>query len=341
MDRSRDANFSEPEWRWLHDGMAADRVVLNPRRFNTYRRSGSLLAAHVHNYLHARVALRAQPPSHLLFLASNCFFFRPGIEAFVASRESSAALRACPEFPIRANKHHCTTQPWFAAFNGHKVTHRRLLIEGQFYPVAVLEELSKQLTVRDGNGKIIRADATRGGASGKADGRRLKEEQKPTPPPQSVPTHPPPQPPQSLLHALLTTACTVEESLLPAFVLRAERSLFGSRGGQPATEPVAWIPKSLSNGSTVDAPTVRWLLGSAHTPQSLCKSAFAGAGACSVCPDPHLWPQTKFLVKRVSEDNMDRTGVRRLIAGLGGVSRSSSQHQVQGGSAVTARHALL
>jgi hypothetical protein len=71
---------------------------------------------------------------------------------------------------------------------------------------------------------------------------------------------------------------------------------------------------------------VRWLLGSPHTPQSICH-ATAGAGAsgggCAACPDPRRWPQTKFVVKRVGDDLADRSGVRRLIASL----PSTAAHQ--------------
>ena len=303
MDRARTGNFTEPEWRWLHDGSARERVLLNPHRMNTYRRSGSLLTAHVRNYMHARsTLLRSRPPSHVLFLASNCFFIRPGVEAFVEARESTAAIRACPEAPVRANKHHCTTHAWFAELNRHKTTGRRLLIEGQFYPTALMDELVLQLTSRDSRGQPLSppaaaaaATAAAASATGAAPAARNHS---------------------SLMDALPLMPCTAEENLLPALVLRAHASLFGRRGGKPATEPVAWIPKSLSNGSVVESATVRWLLGSSHTPQSLCKPLQAGAGGCGVCPDPRLWPQTKFIVKRVADDSSDRSGVRRLIAGL-------------------------
>ena len=81
MDGARATNFTEPEWRWLRDdGLTSPRqrprVLLNPLRLRTWRRSGSLLAAHVHNYLYARSALPDAPPTHVLFLASNCFFIR-------------------------------------------------------------------------------------------------------------------------------------------------------------------------------------------------------------------------------------------------------------------------
>ena len=49
----------------------------------TTRNNGAELVAHVHNYAHAKRALSRRPPSHFLFLAANCFFIRPGVEAFV------------------------------------------------------------------------------------------------------------------------------------------------------------------------------------------------------------------------------------------------------------------
>ena len=345
MDKARPGNFSasHSEWRWLHEGNARERVLLNPHRINTYRRSGSLLAAHVGNYMHARsssLSSSRHPPSHVLFLASNCFFIRPGVEAFVRAREASVAIRACPEGPVKPNKHHCTTHAWFAELNRHKATGRRQLIEGQFYPTALLEELVHQLSSRDARGQLLSPPAAAAAAAapaaaaaapaaaaasesfGTARAARnhssLRSLQLRN---QLARNH------TSLFGTLPAMPCTAEENLLPALVLRARASLFGPRGGKPATEPVAWIPKSLSNGSVVESATVRWLLGSTHTPQSLCKPAAAGAAGCGVCPDPQLWPQTKFIVKRVSDDSSDRSGVRRLIAGLAGVaaaSRSSS-----------------
>ena len=74
MDRARHANFTDRapldvEWRWLREGAAGERVRINPLRLYTYRRSGTLLAAHVHNFVHARRALSERPPTHVLFLA--------------------------------------------------------------------------------------------------------------------------------------------------------------------------------------------------------------------------------------------------------------------------------
>ena len=281
MDRARAENFSDAlplsaDWHWLRKRGVAERVLVNPMRLHTYRRSGSLLAAHLHNVLFAQRVLSgsAQPPSHILFLASNCFFFRRGVEVFVSSRGASAAIRACPEAPIRATRHHCTTQPWFAELNGHRTTARRLLIEGQFYPLAFATDVARSLQGRDDKGR---------------------------PPPGTSATS---APMPSLFHLLeRSVACTAEENVLPALVLRARSAAHVGVVGPP-TEPVAWIPKSLANGSVVSSATVRWLLGSLHTPQSLCHRASGGGGAattvaaggCTACPDPGKWPQTKFIV---------------------------------------------
>lgn len=311
MDGARASNFTEPEWRWLHEGIAAQRVMLNPRRLLTWRRSGSLLAAHMHNYLYARKSLSDARPTHLLFLATNCFFIKPGVERYVSLRESSAAIRGCPEAPVKTNKHHCTTQAWFAPLNAHKATGRRLLIEGQFYPSRFVDYLIDELTLRDAAG---RSKPTAGLSSQ---------------PPRRLSSRIPASSPATLLDALPSVPCTVEENLLPAVVLRAPRSLFGH--GQP-TEPVAWIPKSLSNGSFVEASTVRWLASSPHAPQILCRSTVAaagsggGGGGCAECPNPYQWPQTKFMVKRVPDDVADRSGVRRLIAALRGAARGEGNY---------------
>ena len=83
----------------------------------------SKTAAHVHNYLHARQALaRAErpAPTHVLFLAHNCFFLRVGVEAYIGARGASAAIRACPESTKKPKKEHCALQPWFAELNRHR-----------------------------------------------------------------------------------------------------------------------------------------------------------------------------------------------------------------------------
>ena len=334
MDRARATNFTTPEldgeWRWLLDGSARERVLINRLRLYTYRRSGSLLAAHVHNFLYALQALSHRPPTHILFLASNCFFIRPGVEGFIGERGASAAIRACPEAPIRANKHHCTTQPWFPELNAHRSTGRRLLIEGQFYPLRFMHELASQLQSRDAQGKPLRQQHTRRRLDSAADVGSLDDASL-----DGGGEH-------SLLRALLLAACTAEENLVPAVVLRASRSLFGEG---PPTEPVAWIPKSLTNGTVVDSGAVRWLAGSLHTPQTLCHKSTASPGSsgggCAICPDVQTWPQTKFVVKRVGDDAADRSGVRRLIASLPGARRPTNETGSQSGHHRRLNHTVV
>ena len=56
-----------------------------------------------------------------------------------------------------------------------------------------------------------------------------------------------------------------------------------------------------------------------HLPTLLCAGAAAavnGASGCTACPSPARWPQTKFLVKRVSRALNDTTGVRAFIDAL-------------------------
>jgi hypothetical protein len=293
MDRGRAANFTnssettDAQWRWLFADEARGRVLVNPRRLRTYKRSGSLLAAHVHNFLFANAAFSRDPPTHFAFLASNCFFIRPGLETFVGVRGSSVAIRGCPEVPVKPNRHHCTQQPWFAALNGHRPTARRQLVEGQFFPVAFMSAFTRQLEATR-----VGAISSRGGGGSASDSGGSRSGALPP----------------SLLRLLETNVgCTAEENLLPAVVLRAPARLVGDG---PPTEPIAWIPRSLANGSFIDRATVRWLAGSFHTPQLLCN---ANSGSCGACPDPRAWPQTKFVVKRVADDFEDRSGVRRLI----------------------------
>ena len=52
--------------------------------------------------------------THFLFVATNCWFVRPGLEAFVGARVASLAARACPE---ASSRDRCVGQPWFAALN--------------------------------------------------------------------------------------------------------------------------------------------------------------------------------------------------------------------------------
>ena len=275
MDRARDASFSDDDftadWLWLRGGTLRERVLINPLRIFTRRRSGALLAAHVHNFLFAQ---RTVATSHVLFLAHNCFFIRAGIEAYVAARGATAAMRACTERPIKLNRNYCTTQPWFAPLNAHKKTGARSTIEGQFFPVGFVNELWRQLATRNVHGQPI------GGGSNRND---------------------------TLLNALPRINCTAEESLLPAVVLRAPRSLLNET--EP-TEPVAWVPSSLTNGSIVGRTTIVSLL-STNTTLSLPK--------VSGCPQARAWGlQTKYLVKRVAMDEADASQVRRLIASLPG-----------------------
>ena len=130
--------------------------------------------------------------------------------------------------------------------------------------------------------------------------------------------------PPTLLEALPALPCTAEEAVLPALVLRAPSAHFARL---PPTEPIAWIPKTLANGAAVDAATVRRLVSSNHTPQLLCSDKPAASGLasaptwpCSACPDASAWPQTKFVVKRVPDDEEDVGGVRRLLSGIAGAS---------------------
>ena len=324
IDRARRDNVSRslPE---------ASRVLINPLRLSTGRRTGSILAAHMQNFLFAR-SLR---PTHLLFLAHNCFFYRPGIESYVCARDASAAIRACSEPRLRLSKHHCTTQPWFAALNAHKVTGRRLLIEGQFYPTAVLDEVVRHLEGQDVALSMALSVANRSshtdqhhrrgqhqpshvsgvsgaGTVGLSESRRERGGREST---------------QSLLEALPTVPCTAEETVLPALILRAPGTLFARL---PPTESVVWIPKTLADGVAVDASTVRRLISSNHTPQLVCSdkpAALALLSApswpCAACPDALTWPQTKFLVKRVPDDEADASGVRRLIDGIAPAGRMS------------------
>ena len=283
MDRAN-ANFSShsiaspsnclPEWRWM---CAEARVLVNPLRLFTNRRTGSLLAVHVHNYAYARHALE-EPPSHFLFLASNCFFVRPGVEAFIATRQASAAIRACPEKEkkLEARKsvvrcHDHAQFPWFDVLNGNRGTASQQMAEGQFYPSRFLSELHRQLEHYNARGRVR--------ASGEP----------------------------SLLEALPQMACTAEEHLLPAVVMRAHGEMLGQE--LPPTESILAQPESLTANAVVTKRNITRLIHERHTPQLLCTH-------CKACPDPRSWPQTKFLVKRVPADWNDSTGVRALIARL-------------------------
>ena len=64
-----------------------------------------------------------------------------------------------------------------------------------------------------------------------------------------------------------------------------------------------------------------------HHPLLIASAALALLSApswpCAACPDALTWPQTKFLVKRVPDDEADASGVRRLIDGIAPAGRMS------------------
>ena len=121
------------EWLWLLQGAARVRVSVNPLRIPTARRTGSILVAHLHNFLFASRHTHSRPSaawSHFVFLAVNTFFVRTGIELYVSQRHASLASTACPQPPIRVNRHHCTRERWFGSLNGFRSVGTRSLVEG-------------------------------------------------------------------------------------------------------------------------------------------------------------------------------------------------------------------
>ena len=155
VDRARRDNLSalsDSLWQRRAEGDGLPRVLINPLRLYTARRTGSILAAHMHNFAFAQRTIKL---THFLFLAHNCFFIRPGVEEFVAIRDASTAIRACPEPHIRVARAHCTTLAWFNELNAHRTTARKLLVEGQFFPAKVLDWLLQLLRTRDPRGRPL------------------------------------------------------------------------------------------------------------------------------------------------------------------------------------------
>ena len=79
--------------------------------------------------------------THFLFLATNCWFVRRGVEAFVGARVATLALRSCSESSrpwFAPSVARCARQPWFALLNRPHVTFSRQTVEGQFYPASMM-----------------------------------------------------------------------------------------------------------------------------------------------------------------------------------------------------------
>ncbi|KAL3908805.1 MAG: hypothetical protein SGPRY_009654, partial [Prymnesium sp.] len=313
MSQARDVQRDGPslpkEWLWLWKGDARARVHVNPTRLHTARRTGSLLVAHLHNFMYGMRQLQPDDTpgplstekegrrlgfTHFVFLAVNCFFIRSGVEVYVAQRQASLAVFTCSQGSLRPNKHHCTRERWFAALNGNRSVQTRSLVEGHFFPVPFLEEVVRTLRAMDVQGRPLRAHSNRssyGFLSPAPDGR------------------------ESLFDRLPVIPCTAEENVLPALAAQSSllRGILSNRRSTP-TEQLAWIPPVLTPNATVDLATVRKLVAEDHSPQQLCRAS----SACTTCPDRISTPQTKFLVKRVGADVGDASKVRRLIASLPG-----------------------
>ncbi len=118
--------------------------------------------------------------------------------------------------------------------------------------------------------------------------------------------------------AITPPAPCAPQAVVPSAVLHM-RALPGVAA---VTEPVALFPEaywSARPGSPVemDLTTARRAAAAAHLPTLLCQAK------CTACPEPARWPQTKFMLKRISRSGNDTSGVRAYIDGLG-LSRASS-----------------
>ena len=291
---------------WLRIvGREHPRVHVLPLRIATARKFGSLLVVHVHN---SRFAVRRLNATHFLFLATNCWFVKPGVEPFVGSRRATLSARACPE-TTRPNKKRpelCASRPWWAALNRPHTTFSRQYVEGQFYPASMLTELDHALSSHDATGKrrpnIAPSAASAALAASASASTAL--------PSDSFAASPP-----SVLEALVSTKCTAEESLVPLLVLRSRQL----RAVPPVTEPVVWVPPIMLTGGwngTVSLREVKALIAATHSPQKLCAASAtkrSGTAPRCACPSAKQWPATKFLVKRVSRAFDDPGGVRAFL----------------------------
>ena len=291
---------------WLRVvGRQHPRVHVLPLRIATARKFGSLLVAHVHNSRFAATRLNA---THFLFLATNCWFVKPGVEPFVGSRRATLSARACPETTRPNNKRPelCASRPWWAALNRPHTTFSRQYVEGQFYPASMLAELDHALSSHDATGKrrpnIAPSAASAALAASASASTAL--------PSASFAASPP-----SVLEALVSTKCTAEESLVPLLVLRSRQL----RAVPPVTEPVVWVPPIMLTGGwngTVSLREVKALIAATHSPQKLCAASAtkkSGTAPRCACPSAEQWPATKFIVKRVSRASDDPGGVRAFL----------------------------
>ena len=291
---------------WLRvAGRHHPRVHVLPLRIATARRFGSLLVAHVHNSRFAATRLNA---THFLFLATNCWFVKPGVEPFVGSRRATLSARACPE-TSKTDK--CASQRWWAALNRPHATFSRQYVEGQFYPASMLAELDHALSSHDATGRRRPNIATSASSAALA---------APASASTALASVTSAASSSSVLEALVSTKCTAEESLVPLLALRSRQL----RAVPPVTEPVVWVPPIMftdgANG-VVALREVKALIGATHSPQKLCAVAAkkGGGGSSSTaprcaCPSADEWPATKFLVKRVSRAPDDPGGVRAFLA---------------------------
>lgn len=284
MDAARPVDFATrslpAEWAWLRDG---ERVLVNDVRLHTRRRFGSILAAHLHNCLYA--SRRNVSATHFVFVATNVWFVRPGLDAFVGERQATLALRACATSaaaranPPKVRPEQCSRYGWLAAMTRSPREAVRIyahMVEGSFFPLAWVAALAAFATSHDAAGRLSVA-------------------------------------PPTMLDDLPAERCTAEEGAVSAFVVHsdASRKLAAAAPQSLHTEPVCWLPRSLAANAVADLPTVRELSGArgAHWP----RFGVAVFPWCNAGTDAARWPATKFLAKRVSVAPVDPTGVRAFL----------------------------
>ena len=284
MDAARPVDFATrslpAEWAWLRDG---ERILVNEVRLHTRRRFGSILAAHLHNCLYA--SRRNVSATHFVFVATNVWFVRPGLDAFVGERQATLALRACATSaaaranPPKVRPEQCSRYGWLAAMTRSPREAVRIyahMVEGSFFPLAWVAALAAFATSHDAAGRLSVA-------------------------------------PPTMLEDLPAERCTAEEGAVSAFVVHsdASRALAAAAPQSLHTEPVCWLPRSLAANAVADLPTVRELSGArgAHWP----RFGVAVFPWCNAGTDAARWPATKFLAKRVSVAPVDPTGVRAFL----------------------------
>ena len=141
------------------------RLVLNPDCVPTFRAFGSILHAHVRNFLYARRLARAHAlptPSHFLFESADMTWLRRGVEQHVRATGASAFHASSQQLPLPAlTSGALADDDWAAIVDGSALPlHQRGLRalmqkhEGSFLPWGLMANFTDLLASRGSLGRL-------------------------------------------------------------------------------------------------------------------------------------------------------------------------------------------